>query len=174
MIGPEWISLNDYSSKYKISVSTLRRRIKEDAAEYNLENGKYWLRDIPLMMHQFHARIISSAPPSAHRDPVGLDPKPEIKGRPLIQELPLNQGVESDQLAHTVHTLLQEIKKAYAVILQEKEEQIILLKEEVTDLKTLVRVLEESNATLSLKAEKSKKTERPEAIIDWAFSLDNK
>ncbi|MBK7845673.1 MAG: hypothetical protein IPJ71_18710 [Bdellovibrionales bacterium] len=47
MIGPEWISLNDYSSKYKVSVSTLRRRIKEDAAEYNLENGKYWLKDTP-------------------------------------------------------------------------------------------------------------------------------
>ncbi len=172
MIGPEWISLNDYSSKYKVSVSTLRRRIKEDAAEYNLENGKYWLKDTPLMMHQFHARVISSAPPSVSRDPIGPEPISEIKGRPLIQDLPLNQGVESDQIALTVHSVLQEIKKAYAVILQEKEEQIILLKEEVTDLKTLVRVLEENNATLSLKTEKSKKTENPEALVDWAFSLD--
>ncbi|MBK7845674.1 MAG: hypothetical protein IPJ71_18715 [Bdellovibrionales bacterium] len=90
----------------------------------------------------------------------------------MIQDLPLNQGVESDQIALTVHSVLQEIKKAYAVILQEKEEQIILLKEEVTDLKTLVRVLEENNATLSLKTEKSKKTENSEALVDWAFSLD--
>lgn len=173
MIGPEWISLNDYSSKYKVSVSTLRRRIKEDAAEYNLENGKYWLKDIPLMMHQFHPRVmIPSAPPSVLRDPIGPEPISEIKGRPLIQDLPLNQGVESDQIARTVHSVLQEIKKAYAIILQEKEEQIILLKEEVTDLKTLVRVLEESNAALSLKSEKSKKIDRSEATIDWAFSLD--
>ena len=47
--------------------------------------------------------------------------------------------------------LLNELKKAYTQILQEKEEQIFQLKEEVTDLKTLVRVLESENDRLKLK-----------------------
>lgn len=44
--------------------------------------------------------------------------------------------------------LLTELKKAYTQILQEKEEQMLHLKEEVTDLKTLVRVLEGENDRL--------------------------
>ena len=41
--------------------------------------------------------------------------------------------------------LLNELKRAYTNVLQEKEEQLIQLKEEVADLKTLVRVLESDN-----------------------------
>jgi hypothetical protein len=44
--------------------------------------------------------------------------------------------------------MLSELKKAYSVILQEKEEQVLLLKDEVADLRTLVGVLEEENARL--------------------------
>ncbi len=44
--------------------------------------------------------------------------------------------------------LLTELKKAYTQILQEKEEQVLHLKEEVSDLKTLVRVLESENERL--------------------------
>jgi len=44
--------------------------------------------------------------------------------------------------------LLNELKKAYTQILQEKEEQMMILKEEVSDLKTLVKVLESENDRL--------------------------
>ena len=44
--------------------------------------------------------------------------------------------------------MLGELKKAYRVILQEKEEQVLLLKDEVADLRTLVGVLEEENERL--------------------------
>jgi hypothetical protein len=47
--------------------------------------------------------------------------------------------------------LLTELKKAYTLILSEKEEQILDLKGEVSDLKTLVRVLESENERLSKK-----------------------
>jgi len=39
---------------------------------------------------------------------------------------------------------MTELKKAYSQILHEKEEQIMLLREEIMDLKTLVKVLEKS------------------------------
>ena len=48
----------------------------------------------------------------------------------------------------TAKELLDELKKSYAFILQEKEEQILYLKNEISDLRTLVRVLEEDNGKL--------------------------
>jgi hypothetical protein len=53
---------------------------------------------------------------------------------------PLHEGGESVLIA--ANRLLDEIKKAYTLILQEKDEQIRQLRGEITDLKTLVRVLE--------------------------------
>ena len=54
----------------------------------------------------------------------------------------------SEGFSASANRLLGELKKAYAQILQEREEQIINLKEEVVDLKTLVRVLESENDRL--------------------------
>jgi regulator of replication initiation timing len=42
----------------------------------------------------------------------------------------------------------KELKKAYSATLQEKEEQIIILKEQVADLKTLINFLESENKRL--------------------------
>ena len=54
-----------------------------------------------------------------------------------------------EPLITTTSRLLNELKQAYTLILHEKEEQIVFLKEEVADLKTLVRVLESENARLT-------------------------
>ncbi len=43
-----WLPLTDYSSKYKISVSTLRRRIKADDIKYHFQDGKYFIYDEPV------------------------------------------------------------------------------------------------------------------------------
>lgn len=42
----DWLSLQEYSGKYKVSVSTLRRRVKNSEINYTLKNGKYLLEDI--------------------------------------------------------------------------------------------------------------------------------
>ena len=55
-------------------------------------------------------------------------------------------GGESETILAAANNLVSEIKKAYSLVLQEKEEQILLLKEEVADLKTLVRVLENTQS----------------------------
>ena len=54
-------------------------------------------------------------------------------------------STSADQYWEGTQSLLNEIKRAYSLILQEKEEQILQLKDEVADLKTLVRVLEDDN-----------------------------
>ena len=53
----------------------------------------------------------------------------------------------NDVLA-TTNRLLDEIKKTYSLILQEKEEEIILMRDEMANLKTLVCVLEDENKNL--------------------------
>ena len=110
-----WLTLNDYSHKYRVSLSTLRRKIKSNAIEHRLEDGKYWLKD--------------SAVPS---NPAAQEAHKETQDKALLS---MNQ-------------LMQEIKAAYVAVLHEKEIQITELKEEIADLKTLVKVLESENERL--------------------------
>ena len=58
-------------------------------------------------------------------------------------------AVKDEPILTAANKLLNELKKAYTLILQEKEEQILQLKEELSDLKTLVRVLESENDRLN-------------------------
>ena len=39
-----WLTLQDYSIKKGVSVSTLRRKIKNSELEYRLQNGRYLLK----------------------------------------------------------------------------------------------------------------------------------
>ncbi len=120
----------EYSNKYRVSLSTLRRRIKAGEIEYQFSDGKYLIRDGPL---QLSSTLEAVAPPTS-TNASSLSPS--------------EKGPDQDQFWKTTQGLLNEIKKAYSLILQEKEEQILQLKEEVADLKTLVRVLEEENSRM--------------------------
>ena len=60
-----------------------------------------------------------------------------------VAAAPVSSSANDNSHWETTQALLAEIKKAYSLILQEKEELILQLKEEVSDLKTLVRVLED-------------------------------
>lgn len=122
-IDNEWISLAEYSSEYGVSVSTLRRRIKGKKIRYKLVHGKYYLPK-----HQS---------PSQSQT---FTPVPNTKA----SESAANHKV-SDEL-NTSRSLLDELKKAYMQALQSKEEQIIQLKQQITDLKTLVMYLERENS----------------------------
>ncbi len=44
MATQEWLTLQEYSNKYKVSISTLRRRIKAREIEYTFNNGRYLIR----------------------------------------------------------------------------------------------------------------------------------
>lgn len=131
-----WLTLMDYSAKYRVSLSTLRRRIKTGDIEHRLADGKYLLKDGPLQVNAPGSETL--APPS----PV----KSQIPSQASVTTTVTASG--HDQFWQTTQNLLSEIKKAYSLVLQEKEEQIIQLKEEVADLKTLVRVLEDENNRL--------------------------
>jgi hypothetical protein len=150
-----WLPLMDYSTKYRISVSTLRRRIKADDIRFRFEDGKYFIMDEPMGTHQ---RVHRPSQESENLALVGAhqgmmkegtemaSSKDEVKAQDLTEK---TVKVNKDEpILTAANKLLVELKKAYTQILQEKEEQIFQLKDEVTDLKTLVRVLESENDRL--------------------------
>lgn len=156
----KWLPLNDYSSKYGISLSTLRRRIKAGMLEVNLEKGKYFIKDAPGAKHApIREPIVKVREASVTSHQAG-GPKGLNSQMPTLEQVmsshqqfavPSQESrPEVDTQKHGVVTqeIFQELKKAYSKVLSEKEEQIIHLREEINDLKTLVRVFEQENERL--------------------------
>jgi flagellar motility protein MotE (MotC chaperone) len=165
MNSPEWLTISDYASKYKVSVSTLRRKIKAGTCEFIFEEGKYFLKNKSLKDHR--TQKVSRPAPAVAPPHTPTVPAPS---RNLIDEnshrFGEQSGEESSPIFATANRLLNELKKAYSVILQEKEEQILQLKDEVADLKTLVRVLEEENNRLK------ESIAHTQSIEHWLSSVD--
>jgi hypothetical protein len=47
-----WIDLAQFATKYGVSQSTLRRRIRANTIAYRLERGKYFLEDSPSVLSE--------------------------------------------------------------------------------------------------------------------------
>ena len=47
-----WIDLAQFATKYGVSQSTLRRRIRANTINYRLERGKYFLDDSPSVLSE--------------------------------------------------------------------------------------------------------------------------
>lgn len=189
-----WISLADYSAKYKVSISTLRRRIKNEQIEYAFDNGKYFLPDLGLKSISKAKKSFSQvAPPNVNPSNNGLQLGQHFFGKDFLESLddegeelslenredvfgasysfsatvpqpenfervepirePQKLKPESKSMKEALEHMTQELKKAYSAILQEKEEQLFILKEQVVDLKTLVNILESENQRLSERPE---------------------
>ena len=121
----DWLSLSEYSNEYGVSVSTLRRRIKGNKIKYKLIHGKYFLPR-------------QQTPPQSQT----FTPVP-------TQKAPESSAPAEGNSFHTAKALLDELKKAYMQSLQSKEDQIIQLKQQISDLKTLVMYLERENEKIS-------------------------
>jgi hypothetical protein len=164
----QWLPLTEYSSKYKVSLSTLRRRIKAEDIQFRFADGKYLIIDEPISTTTSSAQPLPQQSPSPsiaqqqHRPSPNLT-KLETHDSGLVKHetpaviqssiaktvsktmMAVKSLQSDDTILSAANKLLAELKKAYSQILQEKEEQILNLKEEVSDLKTLVKVLESDN-----------------------------
>lgn len=142
-MSEQWLPITEYSIKHKVSVSTLRRKIKANEIKFSFSEGKYLLLDEPMM-----------TPPNHRPSPIsdqGLNQKSvtAAAAEPQAAVLQASTGNLDGPILTAANKLLVELKRAYTQILQEKEEQILHLKEEAADLKTLVRVLESENERLN-------------------------
>lgn len=128
----QMLSLTEYSSRYRVSISTLRRRIKSNDIPFVFKDGKYFIKE----ENQQNAPTSDATVRANHRPSqvFGNNVGPSLKN--------------SDPDVGVSERLFVELKKAYSQILHEKEEQILVLKEEISDLKTLVKVLEAENNRL--------------------------
>lgn len=118
-----WIPLNDYANRHKLSVSTVRRRIKSQKVEFKFDDGKYFILD---GMNGQNSLLTSQA-------------------EALIAS-PMSKNGGNEAATFPMKLLLEELKRAYLDTLQSKEDQILHLKQQVSDLKTLVMCLEKENS----------------------------
>lgn len=155
-----WLQITDYSNKYRVSVSTLRRRIRAEEIEYQFEDGKYWLPDVQVDRHiRARENRVKAAPIRAAAMKTVPPVVPVIKAEPQLQKH------EDSEALSVAREMMKEMKAAYVQILQEKEEQILILKEEMTDLRTLCRILEADNERL--KKELSQTTSTVSTVTNW-------
>ncbi|PIU00516.1 MAG: hypothetical protein COT74_03985 [Bdellovibrionales bacterium CG10_big_fil_rev_8_21_14_0_10_45_34] len=172
----EWLGLVEYSNKYGVSVSTLRRRIRSNTLKCKSDSGRYLVPDIPFKdVIQLSAEKESDQPKKrAKRGRTPLKPSNGLAmlnfdgslaeetfesvseqvaggyaGRALptfaVETKPQNTSASKMKAIsgnHLTEKLFEEVRAAYGTILKEKEEQIFMLREEIVDLKTLIRVLE--------------------------------
>lgn len=131
-----WLSLTEYSMKHKVSISTLRRKIKSTEIPYRLEDGKYVILD--------DSDDQNNASNEKHRPSLKSDSYSNGYSTPNMN----NVKESGESVITAANRLLSDLKKAYTQVLQDKEEQISCLKEEISDLKTLIKVLESENDRL--------------------------
>jgi len=151
-MNKEWLALTEYSSKYHVSVSTLRRRIRSGQAVHVYKNGKYLLKDLPLVDHLMtedkkvdrEESMIQGEVAPPQQNP----PHKKFLAAQAEQKAWATQNSKNNTASKEVETLLAELKSAYRQILQEKEEQVLILKSEISDLRTLAKVLETENERL--------------------------
>ncbi len=135
-----WLPLAEYSLKNKVSISTLRRKIKASDIEYRLDDGKYLILDSEV------AATTETHRPSLSRAMVSADVSATVS---TVEKSSLAAATESGESVITAaNRLLADLKKAYTQVLQDKEVQILNLKEDISDLKTLIKVLESENDRL--------------------------
>lgn len=156
-MSDRWLQLTDYSTKYDVSISTLRRRIKEESIDYKLDSGKYFLLDEPPTKKPRGRRPGEKA--SFFQEGSQIGSAVYFDSEELSPVLATYQGNGADvadtkrneNIFSAANKLLEELKRAYSQILQEKEEQILQFKEEIADLRTLAQVLESENDRLRKK-----------------------
>jgi hypothetical protein len=144
-----WLPLTEYSSKYQVSISTLRRRIKAEDIKYQLKDGRYLILDEPRIEHR-PSPAVSPSPLKATPEQTPVKQSPAPLENVSIGDASTRNN-QDEPILTAANRLLTELKRAYTQILHEKEEQILLLRGEVADLKTLVRVLESENDRLNVK-----------------------
>lgn len=135
--GGTWLPLTEYAVRSGISLSTIRRKIKTNSIPFRLDRGRY------LIFFETGAlptpRLVLKEEPKASPPPTVTVKAPvRAASSPEEQEFPLFERT------------VRMISQAFEHTLKEKDERIALmekryreLEERLSELRTLVRVLEE-------------------------------
>lgn len=164
----QYLSLAEYSSKYGVSISTLRRRIRSGQFPYSLKLGKYFLEDqSPAALNKRQnakqkkiGKSESDFSPGDKKKALSQAPSASFPG--VMQQLKREREAEGaildrrskDDLStflledHSfVHKVMDSQKELYSQI-EKKEEKINEQQNQIADLNTLVALLEKENKEL--------------------------
>lgn len=117
-----WLSVIDYAVVKKVSISTLRRRIKSQSLETKIDHGRYLIRIPQSEVDTFEKNM---------------------QFEPLQNRSEDRKSDTNPALSASIQDLIQELKSAYSQILSEKETMITQLKSEVEILKHINLFLEQ-------------------------------
>jgi len=113
----KWLNIKDYAIKSGLSISTLRRKIKEGSIKHKVEAGKYYIF-------------------------IGEDIN-------MTAEKPDFNDSRQDDIIKFAEKTISSINKLHQDLIEEKEKRLSIqdelvkqLKEEVVELRMLVKVLE--------------------------------
>jgi hypothetical protein len=128
-----WLPLTEYAVRSGVSLSTIRRKIKTKSITYRLDHGRYL--------------IYLEAPNGAAKS----SPAPVIaEDAPALRANPGRETVKEDLNLPLFERTIKMISNAFEHTLKEKDERILLLEkrareleDRLSELRTLVRVLEE-------------------------------
>lgn len=129
-----WLPLTEYAVKSGVSLSTIRRKIKTKSITYRLDHGRYLI---------FLEAPNSPAPKAPASVPVEDAPT-------LVRTSPGRESMKEDPNLPLVERTIKMISSAFEQTLKEKDARIQLLEkrsreleDRLSELRTLVRVLEE-------------------------------
>ncbi|PIP92802.1 MAG: hypothetical protein COW00_05730 [Bdellovibrio sp. CG12_big_fil_rev_8_21_14_0_65_39_13] len=88
-----WLSLDEYARIHKLSISTLRRRIKSKQVEYKLDNGKYFIKSL--------TEVVPPQVPHLNGDLIMRIQELECESRELKREI-VNLQKQNDDLSTLV------------------------------------------------------------------------
>jgi len=119
-----WLPITEYAVRNRVSVSTIRRKIKNKELKHRLEGGKYFVLS--------EGEPLSQNPRSVSIDPTGnsVDEVLDFAERSIKEITKLNQEI---------------ITEKDSVIVNQKK-KIQNLQEELSELKMLITLLEKNKA----------------------------
>ena len=154
MVG--WIDISEYASKYGVSESTLRRRIRSKTIEHKMERGKYMLQDSSALLEAapLYARgVIPNAVPKARPAERAAKPAPAAPSPQAPEPTKVSQTVKTvkavertiEKAQHALEEFLRDEEPALLRLRQHHDSVVAenrRLKEHISELETLVKALE--------------------------------
>lgn len=138
----QWLSLAEYSSKYNVSISTLRRRIRSGQLLFNISFGKYFLKDQSLeSLKEVKAERKS-------QESISVENKEDNKEENVTRKDTVQKEIKDVRVESSLLDKLMDVQKKLYDKIETKELKIFEQQNQIADLNTLVGFLEKENKDL--------------------------
>jgi hypothetical protein len=128
----KWLPLTEYAIRTGISISTIRRKIKAEAIDYKMEDGRYLIRasQLPEDRHNGFVANDGSMPTTAASAPAAIAPAPVQAVAPVPRPTP---GIVGDDLRW----------RALEARVAGLARKVEFMSEQMAEIKMLVKLFEE-------------------------------